>query len=112
MYTHAGIATFRSPSRSQSSDSTVSDITCSPPQESQRKTDIQLSKCYWIYRGDIHIFTYMCLGHHSVLTQLKDLNKEWHSLGMVLKLEHSKLEEIESNHPGDVKKCLERVIEE
>lgn len=47
-----------------------------------------------------------------VLTTLRCLNKEWNCLGMALGLEQPELQEIELNHPGDVKKCLGRVIEE
>lgn len=47
-----------------------------------------------------------------MLTELTGLNKEWHSLGMALGLEHRELEEIELNHSGDVRKCLGRVVEE
>ena len=51
-------------------------------------------------------------GHYTALTHLAGLNKEWTNLGLALGLDHGIIEEIESNHPGDVRKCVERIVEE
>lgn len=59
-----------------------------------------------------HYFSTANPGHREVLAKLIGLNKEWNSFGMALELEYREIQEIESNHPGDVKKCLARVIEE
>ena len=45
-----------------------------------------------------------------VLSHLQSLSK-WHDLGLALGLEYSLLTEIEKNHPGDVKRCLKKVVE-
>lgn len=46
-----------------------------------------------------------------MLTELVDVIDEWRHLGLALHLPSSKIREIEVNHPNDVKKCLEKVIE-
>lgn len=50
-------------------------------------------------------------GPFNILTELREVVAEWKFLGFALDVPNSKIKEIEVNHPNDVKKCLEKVIE-
>ena len=57
------------------------------------------------------ILVLVLLDVFNVLTELREVVEEWRFLGLALHIPHYKIREIEANNKGDVKKCLEIVIQ-
>ena len=50
-------------------------------------------------------------GQRNVLKELVEINREWSSLALALKILPYQIEEIEANYPNSIRKCREKMVD-